>query len=542
MKVKSILIIILICCGLFLPFLGSVHLFDWDEINFAECAREMLLSHNYSTVTIDFLPFWEKPPLFIWMQVFSMKLFGVSAFAGRFPNVLAAILTALFVYFAGKKIKNETLGLWWMIFYLGSFLPNVYFHSGIIDPWFNLLIVGALYFFYFAPTSNNPSFYYLIGGVSLGLAMLTKGPVALLIVGCVVSLYWLLTRFKKLPKIKHLIIFSFAALSIGGLWFLMLYGTGNGQVIEEFIAYQVRLFQTKDAGHGGPIYYHVLFLLLGCFPASFFFIAFQIQRRKMEKNSFDLWMQILFWFTLLLFSLVSTKIIHYSSLCYFPLSYLAARFFEESTDLKLKNICIKITQVYLLLIGLLLLLLPYLMQHKEELLKSIKINDPFALANLKANVIWDAYSFIPGLILIGGVLISFLYAKKENLKSSLLSSCFSIAIVILALQAFILPKVEQFTQGAAIKYFESYSKQNVYLIPLGYKSYAHLFYGQTKQHTNNKRFDEAWLCSGSADKKVVLISKITSKQNYLSAYPLLKVLKEENGFVFYQVIPKKVKK
>jgi len=542
MKSKTILIIILLCFGLFLPFLGAVHLFDWDEINFAECAREMMLSHNYSTVTIDFLPFWEKPPLFIWMQVFSMKIFGVSAFAGRFPNVLAAILTALFVYFAGKKIKNETLGLWWMVFYLGSFLPNVYFHSGIIDPWFNLLIVGSLYFFYFASTNNNPSFYYLIGGISLGLAMLTKGPVALLIVGCVVGLYWLYTRFKKLPKIKHLIIFSLAALSIGGLWFLMLYGTGNGQVIEEFIAYQIRLFQTKDAGHGGPIYYHVLFLLLGCFPSSFFFIAFQIQRKKIEKNSFDLWMQILFWFTLLLFSLVSTKIIHYSSLCYFPLSYLAARFFEESTDLKLKNICIKITQVYILLIGVLLLFLPYLMQHKEGVLKSIKINDPFALANLKANVIWDAYSFIPGLILIGGVLISFLYARKENLKSSLTSICLSIAIVVLALQAFILPKVEQFTQGAAIQYFEAYSKQNVYLVPLGYKSYAHLFYGQTKKHTNNKRFDEAWLCSGSADKKVVLISKITTKQNYLSAYPLLKVLKEENGFVFYQVIPEKVKK
>ncbi|MEI9934823.1 MAG: hypothetical protein WDM71_08225 [Ferruginibacter sp.] len=27
---------------LFIPFLGHVHLFDWDEINFAESAREMI--------------------------------------------------------------------------------------------------------------------------------------------------------------------------------------------------------------------------------------------------------------------------------------------------------------------------------------------------------------------------------------------------------------------------------------------------------------------------------------------------------------------
>lgn len=42
---------------LFIPFLGAIHLFDWDEINFAECAREMIVSHNYSRVQINFQPF-----------------------------------------------------------------------------------------------------------------------------------------------------------------------------------------------------------------------------------------------------------------------------------------------------------------------------------------------------------------------------------------------------------------------------------------------------------------------------------------------------
>ena len=58
---------------LFIPFIGQVHLFDWDEINFAESAREMLVTGNFSTVSINFIPFGEKPPLFIWMQVLSMK-------------------------------------------------------------------------------------------------------------------------------------------------------------------------------------------------------------------------------------------------------------------------------------------------------------------------------------------------------------------------------------------------------------------------------------------------------------------------------------
>ena len=52
------LIIVLIGGIFFLPFLGDVHLFDWDEINFAESAREMIVSGNYSKVQINFQGFW----------------------------------------------------------------------------------------------------------------------------------------------------------------------------------------------------------------------------------------------------------------------------------------------------------------------------------------------------------------------------------------------------------------------------------------------------------------------------------------------------
>src|SRR5690606_30358781 len=81
-KYPEALIIFIGFC-FYLPFLGASNLFDWDEINFAEAAREMVITGNYSTVTIDFKPFWEKPPLFFWMQAFFMKIFGISEFASR---------------------------------------------------------------------------------------------------------------------------------------------------------------------------------------------------------------------------------------------------------------------------------------------------------------------------------------------------------------------------------------------------------------------------------------------------------------------------
>src|SRR4051812_3491304 len=87
--------ILIVSCFLFIPFLGRVHLFDWDEVNFAECAREMLLTRNYLTVQMNFLPFWEKPPFFIWLSAVSMKLFGVNEMAARLPNAVCGIITLL---------------------------------------------------------------------------------------------------------------------------------------------------------------------------------------------------------------------------------------------------------------------------------------------------------------------------------------------------------------------------------------------------------------------------------------------------------------
>ena len=139
------LVILLAGSLLLFPFLGSVALFDWDEINFAEIAREMIVSRDYLNVQIDFAPFWEKPPLFIWMQALSMKVFGVNEFAARFPNALGGILTLIMLYEMGRRIHDARLGALWALVYSGSILPFFYFKSGIIDPWFNLFIFAGIY-------------------------------------------------------------------------------------------------------------------------------------------------------------------------------------------------------------------------------------------------------------------------------------------------------------------------------------------------------------------------------------------------------------
>ena len=530
--------ILFVCLLLFLPFLGAVHLFDWDEINFAECAREMISSSNYSTVTIDYLPFWEKPPLFIWMQVAAMKLFGISSFAARFPNLLAAIATAFFLYLAGSKIKNETFAYWWVAFYLGSFLPNLYFHSGIIDPWFNLFIIGAIYHLYKGHKDEYGIGSYLLAGGFLGLAVMTKGPVALALVGGTAFIYFVSIRFRQFPSIIQLVAFFMFTLLIGGIWFMLLVNTGNKQMISEFISYQLRLFQTQDAGHGGPFYYHFLILLLGCFPASFFAIGYFFYQKKNKNVPFDLWMKVIFWLTLLLFSIVSTKIIHYSSLCYFPLSYFAARWVQALNYPKQVKVIAITTISYLVILSIVLFIIPYALNNKEWLIETFKIKDPFAIANINAKLAWSKWDFLPGIVFLSGAIASLVLLFRQQLKLSIIASLVTVAVGIISIQANTLSKIEGITQAAAIEFFQKHKNENCYLIPLGYKSYAHLFYGETKNHKNNKRFDEAWLCNETTDKPVYFVSKIDRKEGYLKTYPKLSVLYEKNGFVFYSKLPK----
>ena len=132
---------------MFIPGLGGVHLFDWDEINFAELAREMTVTGRYLQLQINFETFTEKPPLFFWLQAISMTIFGIGEFAARFPNALLGMVVVPFIYISGKFLIDRRFGFIWAMCWFGSVLPFLYFKSGIIDPYFNFFIFSGLFFF-----------------------------------------------------------------------------------------------------------------------------------------------------------------------------------------------------------------------------------------------------------------------------------------------------------------------------------------------------------------------------------------------------------
>jgi hypothetical protein len=523
---------------LFIPFLGGVHLFDWDEINFAESAREMIVTGDYLTVHINFQPFWEKPPLFIWMQVLSMKLFGINEFAARFPNAICGIVTLLVLFNIGRKIRNNLFGLLWVLAYAGSVLPFFYFKSGIIDPWFNLFIFLGVYFLmlYAFPENTQKIRNIILAATFAGLAVLTKGPVGFLLIALTGGVFLLWVKFKvKVRVIDGLTYFVVLAL-VGGSWFIIQILAGNFDTVVEFIVYQVRLFQTQDAGHGGFFGYHFVVLFFGVFPSSI--LALKAFGKETTEETFypfmKKWMLILFWVVLILFSIVKTKIVHYSSLAYFPLTFLAAGFVYRAYQNRFKwskwmsAIIIAIS----VLVAVPVMLLPFVDQFKYKIIESNLINDAFAVENLKAEANWSGFEFLPGLLFLIAIILIFTRIKKtEPLKRAVYlwgtTMLFTLS-VILAL----VPRIEKYSQNALIEFFKSKAGQDVYLKNIHFKSYATYFYGETQPPSNPNYYDENWLLTGDIDKDVYFVTKI-HRAPLMEKYDDIEETGRKNGFVFY---------
>jgi 4-amino-4-deoxy-L-arabinose transferase-like glycosyltransferase len=552
-------VLTLLSALLFLPFLGGVHLFDWDEINFAECAREMIRTGDYLRPQIDYEPFWEKPPLFLWMQAASMHLFGVNEFAARFPNAICGWLTILLVFYMGQRLHDRQMGWIWALTWMGSILPHLYFRSGIIDPWFNLLIFIGLCGFigfrwqFFVPRKDTSWWqrhrYLLLGGWALGLAVMTKGPTAYLIVMLTLFAYWGFRKFKH-PRIFlwHMSLFSMAAASVGLLWFMVEFALHGGWFIKEFIAYQIRLFSTPDAGHQGFLGYHMVVLLIGCFPVSLFALPNlwgdqQSEEELIEsdplmgckRSDFATWMQILFWVVLILFTIVQTKIVHYSSLCYFPLTYLGAlTIWRQLYWARNWNWIGWAIAGLGTIIGLAIIALPVVGQHTEWL-KPLFERDHFALQNLEAVVHWDWWRGAPGFILLLASVLGCWLWVHGRIKFATIILFGGGAVFMFTALICLIGQVEQYSQRAAIEFYESKANEDCYVRTAGFKSFGYLFYTDKRPvHSDSVKFDDLDALIHEPQTKPVYIVAKWQHYDRPPHYDGFHELYRKNGFVFFQ--------
>jgi hypothetical protein len=535
-----------------IPGLDSVNLFDWDEINFAEAAREMIVTGDYLNVRVDFKPFHEKPPFYIWVQALSMKAFGTNEFAARFPNAIMAALTLVALYLIGKREFDEKTGIFWALAYAGSFLPNLYFRFGIIDPWFNFFMFISAWLVFLHQkgkfSGKNNFLLIIIAGLANSLAVLTKGPVGLLLVGLAWFGVWVFRRKELSFPIIEMLIFIILSLLPTIIWYWAIAGETGGNIIAEFINYQVRLLTTGDAGHSGPFYYHFVVIFLGCFPASIFlFYSFKLGNATFEQSLLRTWNWAILITVLVVFAIVKTKIVHYSSLAYFPVSFFAALGMKKLADRGERTGAGGI--IFISLIGLvvtsILIAFPLVMKNINVMMDSI--DDEFTRMILQTPVQWSGLESLIGAGYLAALVFGIIFLVRKKYYRSFALIFGSTAISMALIWSIIAPKIDPYTQGTPIQFYKSMQGEDVYVHTLGFKSYAQYFYQRREFENSSYAMEmtgteyEEFLLDGEIEKPAYFVAKAVHYVNYTDGREDLKLTGIKNGWAFLKRMPEETK-
>jgi 4-amino-4-deoxy-L-arabinose transferase-like glycosyltransferase len=186
----SSLLLILVLPAVLLYSRIGFPLFEPDESRYAELPREMLLRHDFVVPYLDGEPYLDKPPLFYWLVAAAFRLFGTSAAMARLVPALALHATILLVYFFGKRRFGERAALWGA---LGLTLAPGFFGMGrllVLDGLLTFCVTLGLFSGFEAIRSERlQRGWWVVAAIACGLGILTKGPVALVLVTVPLWLY-----------------------------------------------------------------------------------------------------------------------------------------------------------------------------------------------------------------------------------------------------------------------------------------------------------------------------------------------------------------
>ena len=82
-----------------------------DPVIYAAVAKSMLVRGEWGTQYLAGQPFFDKPPLVVWLAALSFKLFGVSTWSARLPGVALGIAACLILWRLGAFLFDERVGL-----------------------------------------------------------------------------------------------------------------------------------------------------------------------------------------------------------------------------------------------------------------------------------------------------------------------------------------------------------------------------------------------------------------------------------------------
>jgi 4-amino-4-deoxy-L-arabinose transferase-like glycosyltransferase len=291
------LLVLLLLVGALVAYLAGNNLFpliDRDEPRFAQASKQMLETGDWTTPRfLDRLRL-NKPVLIYWLQATAMRTFGPTGFAARLPSSLAAVATLAMFALSWPSIVGHRRALWATFIFATALMPVYLAKVCMADAVQHLFIAASMLCLYavWRGTARWPTMIVL--GVSIGLAMLTKGPPVLMHLGMTLVALWLLNQSvtptaptmlinieHDLPRIfvRVLIVITLAA-AVCVPWVMKLEKAHPGAILKMFSTEIVERGFDEKEGHTGPPGFYFVTFWVTYFPWCLFWPAALLQGWK----------------------------------------------------------------------------------------------------------------------------------------------------------------------------------------------------------------------------------------------------------------------
>jgi 4-amino-4-deoxy-L-arabinose transferase-like glycosyltransferase len=334
-RLAHYLLLGLVWAALALPNLGAASLWDIDEGNNAEAAREMCAADNWAIPTFNFVLRVDKPALLYWLQIAAYNRFGVNEFAARLPSALAALLAVLATYELGRRMVTPIAGLLAGLILASAPAFGVAAHFANPDALLTAFTTLALLCFWWSYEHCGRG-WFVTAGICTGLAVLAKGPVGFVLPASVVLLFLLWSRQLRRLWDRRLVWGTLVHGLVVAPWFAWVGIETKGEFLKGFLlTHNLGRFRAPMEGHHGSVFYYFVVLLVGFLPWSAFLgPAFVAAWKKSSSEQKDTtgsnrflfcWIAVYFVF----FTLSGTKLPNYILPLYPPVAILLARFLDS---------------------------------------------------------------------------------------------------------------------------------------------------------------------------------------------------------------------
>jgi len=235
--------------------LGRPDLWDANETLYAEPPREALETGQWLVPTMNYEPWYVKPPGVTWVTLPFYALLGPSEFAGRLPMALAAAATLLLTFGIGSRLGGARAGLLAAAI-LATTSKHFMFSRQLAGDVFLTTCLAAAAYAYVRWLGTGRRAWLHGGAVALAAGTLMKGPVALLLPAAPLLLHLRISRRDLLPRLRPLGPFALA-LALSAPWFVYMAFAHGRPFLQTYFAehHLARFFTTEFGGGRGPLFY-----------------------------------------------------------------------------------------------------------------------------------------------------------------------------------------------------------------------------------------------------------------------------------------------